>query len=93
MILDLIWKQYPKKRIELEFETPFQLLLAVMFSAQMTDVGVNKATSELFTLVREPKDILELDISEIAEMIRSINYFNTKAKHAFETGKILHEEY
>lgn len=93
LILELILQQYPDKKIELDFETPFQLLMAVMLSAQMTDVWVNKATPKLFEQVKEPKDILELDISEIAEMIRSINYFNTKAKHVYQTWKILHEEY
>ena len=60
-ILNEIFKLYPTKTIELDFETPFQLLAAVMLSAQMTDKGVNKATKKLFEIVKTPADLLKLE--------------------------------
>jgi endonuclease-3 len=60
-ILEAIFALYPTKTIELDFETPFQLLTAVMLSAQMTDKGVNKATKKLFEIVKTPADLLKLE--------------------------------
>ena len=93
IILDKILEKYPEKTIELDFETPFQLLVAVMLSAQMTDIWVNRATKDLFTKVREPGDMLLLDQDSVTMMIRSVNYYNTKAKHMLKTAHMLHTEY
>lgn len=92
-ILRKILAIYPDKTIELDFKTPFQLLMAVMLSAQMTDKGVNKATPELFSKVQEPKDMLILTRGEVAQMIRSVNYWNTKAKHIYMTAEMLNDLY
>jgi endonuclease III len=64
-ILQTIYELYPEKTIELDFQTPFQLLIAVMLSAQMTDKGVNKATKKLFEKVKNPSDLLQLEIGEV----------------------------
>lgn len=93
IILQLIYELYPEKHIELDFETPFQLLVAVMLSAQMTDKGVNKATKELFKIVKNPKDILKLEQEKVETMFRSLNYYRVKTRHIFETAKRLVQEY
>lgn len=88
-ILREILGLYPMKKIELHFETPFQLLVAVMLSAQMTDIGVNKATKELFNIVKNPTDLLKLSPKKLEWMLRGINYYHTKTKHIFATAKLL----
>lgn len=91
-ILTEIFKLYPTKTIELDFETPFQLLTAVMLSAQMTDKGVNKATKRLFQLVKTPADLLRLEPEKVEIMLRGVNYYRVKTKHLFMTAeKLVHE--
>ncbi len=92
-IIQSIFALYPDKTIELDFETPFQLLMAVMLSAQMTDKGVNRATKKLFEKVKNPSDLLQEDIEQVETMLRSINYYRVKTRHLFETAKKLIEEY
>lgn len=69
-ILQSIYELYPDKTIELDFGTPFQLLVAVMLSAQMTDKGVNKATKKLFQLVQTPHDLLLLQQDEVETVLK-----------------------
>ncbi len=69
-ILTAIFTLYPTKTIELDFETPFQLLSAVMLSAQMTDKGVNRATKKLFERVKTPADLLKIPHEEVEMMLR-----------------------
>ncbi|MFA6080175.1 MAG: endonuclease III [Candidatus Gracilibacteria bacterium] len=93
ILLQLIYELYPDKRIELDFETPFQLLVAVMLSAQMTDKGVNRATKELFKLVKNPQDLLILKKEQVEMLLRSLNYYRVKTRHIFETAEKLVSEY
>ena len=94
--IDLIFKKllklFPNPDTELEYSTPFQLLIAVMLSAQTTDKQVNKITKHLFPNVKWPKDILKLKISDLEKLISWINYYKTKAKHIFETAKLINEQ-
>lgn len=91
-ILEAIVTLYPTRTIELDFETPFQLLTAVMLSAQMTDKGVNKATKRLFQLVKTPDDLLKLDPEKVETMLQGVNYYRMKTKHLFMTAeKLVHE--
>jgi len=92
-ILQAIYELYPEKTIELDFSTPFQLLIAVMLSAQMTDKGVNKATKSLFKKVEVPSDLLRLKQDEVETMLRSINYYKVKTRYLFETAKKLIDDY
>lgn len=92
-ILQAIYALYPEKTIELDFSTPFQLLVAVMLSAQMTDKGVNKSTKFLFKKVEFPSDLLQLEVEEVEKMLRSINYYRVKTRHIFETARQLIEDY
>ena len=83
----------PHPTTELEYSTPFELLIAVMFSAQATDVSVNKATRKLFPVAGTPDKMLALGEEKLADYIRTIGLYRTKAKNAIATCKILLERY
>jgi endonuclease-3 len=83
----------PNPTTELNFNSPFELLIAVLLSAQATDVGVNKATGPLFAAANTPKAIYDLGIDGLKDYIKTIGLFNTKAVNAHKTCKILFEEY
>jgi endonuclease-3 len=71
--------QRPEPTTELNFKTPFELLVAVVLSAQATDVGVNKATARLFPIANTPHAIRDLGVDGLKEYIKTIGLFNTKA--------------
>src|SRR3546814_1278205 len=71
----------PDPKTELEYSTPFELLVAVVLSAQATDVGVNKATRKLYPVANTPAAILALGEAGLKRHISSIGLFNTKAKN------------
>jgi endonuclease-3 len=83
----------PHPTTELDYGTPFELLVAVILSAQATDVGVNKATKTLYPIANTPRAILALGLDGLKEHIRTIGLFNSKAKHILETCRILETEY
>jgi endonuclease-3 len=83
----------PSPTTELNYRTPFELLVAVILSAQATDKGVNKATAELYKVANTPKKILELKESGLKKYIKTIGLFNTKAKNIIKTCKILLEQH
>jgi len=83
----------PEPTTELEYSTPFELLVAVILSAQATDVGVNKATRKLFPVADTPADILALGVDGLSRYIRTIGLYNSKAKNIIETCRILLEEH
>src|ERR1700732_3619285 len=83
----------PIPRTELEYINPFTLLVAVVLSAQATDVGVNKATPALFALADTPAKMLALGEERIVELIRTIGLFRTKAKNLMALSRILVEQY
>ena len=83
----------PKPTTELEYASPFQLLIAVMLSAQATDVGVNKATRRLFPAAGTPQAIFALGEAKLKSYISTIGLYNAKAKNVIATCKILIEEY
>ena len=85
--------QNPEPKSELEWTNPYTLLVAVTLSAQATDVGVNKATKDLFRVVRTPQDMLDLGIDGLKEHIRTIGLYNTKAKNIMKAAEILVNEY
>ena len=78
---------------ELKYENNYQLLIAIMLSAQATDKGVNKATKELFKVLKTPQDALKLGFDKINELIKTINYHNVKAKHIIELSKMLIDKF
>jgi len=83
----------PNPKTELVYSNPFELLIAVMLSAQATDVGVNKATKKLFPVANTPAAILKLGEAGLKKYISTIGLFNSKAKHVMATCKILQDEY
>ena len=83
----------PEPTTELEYETPFELLVAVILSAQATDVGVNKATRRLFPVANTPQAILDLGLDGLKERIRTIGLFNAKAANIVKTCRLLLEHH
>lgn len=79
----------PKPTTELDYTTPFELLVAVILSAQATDVGVNKATRRLYPLANTPQAILDLGEEGLKRHIASIGLFNAKARNVIATCRIL----
>jgi endonuclease-3 len=82
-------KHNPEPTTELNYTSPFELLIAVILSAQATDKGVNKATTELFKVANTPETILALKERGLKKHIKTIGLFNTKAKNIIKTCKIL----
>jgi endonuclease-3 len=83
----------PLPATELEFTTPFELLTAVLLSAQATDAGVNKATRHLFPVANTPQAILDLGLEKLEGYIKTIGLYRTKAKNLMETCRILVEKH
>ena len=83
----------PQPQSELQYSSVFELLAAVLLSAQATDVGVNKATRELFALAPTPHQMLALGEVRLIDLIRTIGLFRTKAKHLLATCRILVQEH
>jgi endonuclease-3 len=81
----------PHPTTELNFSSPFELLIAVILSAQATDVSVNKATHKLYPFANTPKAIYALGVDGLKEYIKTIGLFNSKAKNVIETCRILAE--
>ena len=79
----------PRPQTELQFTSVFELLAAVLLSAQATDVSVNKATKTLFALAPTPQKMLDLGVERVTELVRTIGLFRTKAKNLVETCRIL----
>jgi endonuclease-3 len=83
----------PEPKTELEYSTPFELLAAVLLSAQATDVGVNKATRKLFAVANTPQAILDLGIEGLESYIKTIGLYRSKAKHLMEACRMLVERH
>ena len=83
----------PKPTTELEYENNFQLLIAVLLSAQATDKAVNIATRKFFDTCKTPQDILDMGLEKFTEAIRTIGLYKTKAKNALATCEILQNRY
>ena len=81
----------PTPETELEYDTPFELLAAVLLSAQATDVGVNKATRKLFPVANTPQAILDLGVEGLEDYIKTIGLYRSKAKHLVEACRMLVE--
>lgn len=92
-IFSILQKNNPAPTTELIFNNSFELLIAVMLSAQATDISVNKATRHLFLIANTPETLLSLGIDELKKYIKTINFYPTKAKHIIKTCEILIEKY
>ncbi len=83
----------PHPETELEYSTPFELLIAVMLSAQATDVSVNKAMRKMFPVANTPAQIVALGEAAVADYIKTIGLYRTKAKNAVAASQILLDQY
>ncbi|WP_148254890.1 endonuclease III [Aidingimonas lacisalsi] len=83
----------PEPTTELNWHTPFELLTAVLLSAQATDVGVNKATARLFPIANTPQEILDLGVDGLKEYIKTIGLYNSKAENLIKTCRLLVERH
>jgi endonuclease-3 len=86
-------EENPTPTTELRYDSPFELLIAVMLSAQATDLSVNKATERLFPIANTPAAIYSLGEKKLKNLIKTIGLFNTKAKNVIKTCKILIDEH
>ena len=86
-------EQNPSPETELNYSNPFELLIAVILSAQATDVGVNKATAKLYPVANTPAAILDLGVSGLKSYIKTIGLFNAKAENIIKTCRILLEQH
>ncbi len=88
-ILERLRADNPHPQTELEWSTPFELLIAVLLSAQATDVSVNKATRKLYPVANTPQSILDLGVDGLKTYIKTIGLFNTKAENVIKTCRML----
>ena len=80
-IFPILEEKFGSPKAALEFETPYQLMIAVILSAQCTDARVNIVTKELFKVVREPKDIRKMDLKTLEKYVKSTGFYKNKAKN------------
>ena len=92
-IYSTLRKLNPHPDTELHYKNPFELLIAVILSAQATDISVNKATDKLYPVAATPEDIYALGVEGLKPYIRTIGLFNSKAENIIKTCKILIDEY
>ncbi len=83
----------PHPTTELEYTTPFELLISVILSAQATDVGVNKATRKLYPVANTPQAIYDLGVEGLTPYVQTIGLYRTKAKNVIETCRLLLEKH
>ncbi|HVU75477.1 MAG TPA: endonuclease III [Candidatus Paceibacterota bacterium] len=86
-------KTYPEPKTELHYKTPFQLVVAVMLSAQTTDKQVNKVTKTLFKKYKTPKDFAKADEKKFAKEISSVSFFRNKAKAIIAAAKMIERDH
>lgn len=92
-IFEALSKATPHPTTELIYQTPFQLLIAVILSAQATDKSVNKATLLLFNKAPNAKQLAQMKLSDVELCIKTIGLYKTKAKNILETAKIIHVKF
>ena len=92
-ILDLLEEMHPEAKCELNFNSPFEALVAVILSAQCTDKRVNQVTAELYKKYRTPKDFDEISQEELESLIKPCGFYKNKAKNIKKCAKQILDEY
>lgn len=92
-VIKAMGRIFPEAKAELDYQTPFQLLVAVILSAQTTDVGVNKVTPELFKAYPTPEMMMEADIIDLEDKLKTIGLYRNKAKFIKKTATMLVENF
>ncbi len=93
LIFERLREQNPKPTTELNYNSTFELLIAVLLSAQATDVSVNKATDKLYAVANTPQAMLDLGEEGVKDYIKTIGLFNSKAKNTIKTCQILVDQF
>ncbi|MEI7695946.1 MAG: endonuclease III [Chlorobium sp.] len=93
LLNELLGVNYPNPKSELHYDSPFQLLIATILAAQSTDRQVNVITQELFRRAPDAESMSLMALDEVKNFVRSINYFNNKAKNILEVSRLLMEHY
>ncbi|NAX35653.1 endonuclease III, partial [Vibrio sp. V29_P1S30P107] len=92
-ILQRLRANNPNPQTELHWNSPFELLIAVLLSAQATDVSVNKATDKLYRVANTPQALWDLGVEGVKSYIKTIGLFNSKAENVIKTCRILLDKY
>lgn len=92
-IIEILKQTYPDAKCSLDFTTPFEMLIAVILSAQCTDERVNKTTPSIFSKYNTPEDFANMDTKLLEELIHPCGFYKNKAKNIQATSKILIEKY
>ncbi len=92
-LLKYLKKAYPKPKTELNYSTPFQLVVAVMLSAQCTDKAVNKVTEKLFKKYKTPKDFARANLATFTKEISSVTFYRNKAKAVIAAAKKIEKDF
>lgn len=93
MILKILEQEYPSAQTALRYENPFQLLVAVILSAQTTDKQVNKITETLFRKVKKPEDVLSMELVELEGLLKGCGLYRQKSRQIYEASRILVEKH
>ena len=92
-IIEILRNEYPDAKCSLDFKTPFEMVVAVMLSAQCTDERVNKTTPSIFDKYTSPKDFANIDINLLEELIHPCGFYKNKAKNIKACAKMILEKY
>src|SRR3990172_4615464 len=92
-VIKRLKKEYPEPKTALNFKTPFELLVSTILSAQTTDVHVNRVTESLFKRYKSIKDYADVSLDVFKKDIRSINFYNNKAKNIQASAKMIIEKF
>ena len=92
-VFPILREKFGNPKAALEFETPYQLMVAVILSAQCTDARVNIVTRELFKVVKEPEDIRQMDLETLEKYIKSTGFYRNKAKNIKLNAEMMLEKY
>ena len=92
-VIEILKKTYPDAKCSLDFNTPFELLVSVVLSAQCTDERVNKTTPNIFKKYSTPQDFANADLNELEKLIYPCGFYKTKSKNLQKAAKILIEQY
>ena len=92
-IIEILKKLYPDAKCSLDFKTPFQMMVAVVLSAQCTDARVNQVTPSIFAKYPEPKDFADMDITLLESLIHSCGFYKNKAKNIKAASEIIVNKY
>ncbi len=93
LLNEVLGARYPNPKSELLFASPFQLLVATILAAQATDKQVNVITRKLFEVAPDAESLSKMELEEVKALVRSINYFNNKAKNILEVSRTLVKQY